>query len=194
MSQTEESYVQLTFEDLKAEDSAVEEEYSQSLKGNLQIAEEEPKANKSKYPPFLNWDKTNPQFKTLFFPRKDPEGNLNTGKIVYKVYLPELEGKNKNIAHDTLEEFESDERYINRKDVDQKPKLRYYVYVVELTPNGNVGYIWDMAKTKYLTIFTEYLDKNTRVLSIKPAKDAKDAPIVKIPTDAQLKALIPSSK
>ena len=189
MSQTEET-IQLTFDQLTAEDTVSDEEYNQSVKGNLQIAEEEPRANKSNLIPFLNWEGF--EEKLLYFPKKDQDDNLNAGRIVYKAYLKDIPDKNKNISHNTLEEFENDDKYNQYKGEKDYPKLRYYVYVIEITPNGNKQFIWDMAKTKYLNIFGEYLDKNVRVLKVKPAKDPKNPPIVKIPTQAELKAILPS--
>lgn len=189
---TETEYTQRTWDELVANDDVSEEEYQQSVKGNLQLAEEEPKTKRGDLLTFLKFKKG--EEKTLYFPKKNSKGELNTGKVVYKAYLNDLPEKNKNVAHDTLEEFETDDKYNTYRRDEEKPNLRYYVEVVELTPQGSKKWTWDMAKTKYDLIFREFLNPEQRFLKIKMGKNSTDPPIVKYVSQSELKALLPKSK
>jgi hypothetical protein len=190
MSQTE--YTQSTWDEITANDNDVsDEEYQQSVKGNLQLAEEEPKANRGNLPGFVKFAKG--EEKTLYFPKRTSDGSINAGKPVYKVYLENLPDKNKNLVHEKLEDFDTDEKYQTYGE-GKKPGLRYYVEVVELTPQGSRRATFDMAKTKYDLVFREFLTPDQRILTIKMGKNSTDAPIVKYPSAATLKALLPKSK
>jgi len=190
MSQAE--YTQTTWDEITANDNDVsDEEYQQSVKGNLQLAEEEPKANRGNLPGFIKFAKG--EEKTLYFPKRTSDGSINAGKPVYKVYLENLPDKNKNLVHEKLEDFETDDKYQTYGE-GKKPGLRYYVEVVELTPQGSRRATFDMAKTKYDLVFREFLTPDQRILTIKMGKNSTDAPIVKYPSAATLKALLPKSK
>lgn len=188
MSETE--FTQLTIDEVQADVGS--EEWIQSGKGNVQLADEEAKLGKSKYN-YLKWN--GQEEKILYFPTKDRDGNDNAGKRVYEAFVT-IDGKKRSIRHDSLEEFETDQEFQAREDLDAKPKTRFYVDVYEITPQGSKLHTWNMARTNFQYAFEEYLlaDPETRVYKVKPGKNPMDKPIFKLVGQAELKALLPKKK
>lgn len=190
--------IQISFDDLTKPAS---QEWIESTKGQLQIAEEEAKARKKNSSggyPFLKFEGT--EEKILHFPENDPDGNVNTGKTIYKLWIPTLK---RSLTHKTIEEFEADEAYQNYLDNfektktdpkarPQRPQFRHYVYVVELTPSGGIPQTWDMSDQAFGEVFSEYLTPEDRNVKVKKNKEGKGF-LYKIPKPDELKALTASS-
>lgn len=187
--------IQISFDDLTKPAS---QEWIESSKGQLQISEEEAKARKKNSAasglPFLKFEGTEP--KVLYFPENDQDGNINTGKTLYKIWIQKLK---RSITHKTLAEFDNDTDYQDYVDEfeqtktdpkarPQRPQFRHYVYVLELTPQGGIPQTWDMSDQAFTEVFSEYLTPEDRTLRVKKNNEGRGF-IYKIPKPDELKAL-----
>lgn len=189
------STIQFTFDDLTKPAS---QEWAESTRGQIQIAEEEAKLRKAASGSgrdFLKFE--GQESKILHFPEFEEDGEtLNTGKTFYKLWIQKIK---KSIIHKTLEEFQQDEAYLSYledfeatktdpKARPLKPQFRHYVYVIELTPNGGLPKTWDMSDTAYSEAFAEHLTREDRNLKVKKDKEGKGF-IFKVAKTDELKAL-----
>lgn len=197
--------IQLSFDDLTKK---VSQEWIDSGKGQLQLAEEEAKVRKQNSSftsykfdgtDFLKFEGT--ESKLIYFPERfpydDPKGEINTGRPVYKIWLQKIK---RSVVEKTYEEVEQNEDYqayvedfeetkTDPKARPQRPQYRHYVYVIELSPSGNKAFTWDMSDTAFSEAFTEHLTKEDRVLEVKKNKEGRGW-IMKIPKADKLKAVV----
>ena len=180
---------------LELENQVTDEELHESAKGNLQLADDEAKANK------LGWFKPDVnEYQLVYIPRaaKDrfDEDKIkpNNGWPKYKAIDPQTK---KPITKKTREEVEETEEYQTLlqkyEEKDLRIELRYYVivYVISKDENGKAvlspALTWDLAKTKFSTIFSEFITTTERIHNIKGNKDSKAIPIFKALTADQKK-------
>src|SRR5574339_136052 len=169
--------VEIPLDDMYTADQKSSQEWVESVKGQIQISDEEAKIKKKTE---STWFKLEETEQIIYIPLKTSEGLPNTGKTSYKAYIAEYEKK--NVVHDTLEEFNNDSIYQNRKDKTQKPRLRHEVEVILLASDGSATKTqkkWDMADTAYRHIFVEFLTPKNRVIRVKKPIKQTDPPITK---------------
>lgn len=148
----------------------ISEEYAEQVHGLIQDEVEEAKT--MKYSEFLKFDDDTK--KVLHVPERDESGELNVGRIRYRCWITTEDGKQRSISEDTKEALIASEAYKKAQKTDPIQK-RHLLYVVEVKEGELLGHTWDLAKTHWQNLFTEYVkpDKTHRNITAKRSADGK---------------------